>query len=259
MRRLRTAQAVAAALGLLLCAPLTTFALELGEATIKSGLGQSLLVEIPYRLAANEQLSSACIALVPALRAADALPTYTRVSRISITPTHIEIFDDRGVREPLIGLNVDVHCNTAARFVRSYQLFVDPPVQLPTVRSNDTAVAAARRPAVIDAAAPVATRDSTASTPSATTARANASPRARGHAGGNVTQGQTYRVVRGDTLSGIAARVTERPTTILATADAIFAANPQAFARGNRDLLEEGRSITIPVLTPATAIVVPAE
>jgi hypothetical protein len=54
-------------------------------------------------------------------------------------------------------------------------------------------------------------------------------------------------------LSGIAARISERPATIRRTADAIFAANPQAFTRGSRDLIEEGRSITIPILTPATA------
>ena len=51
-------------------------------------------------------------------------PTYTRASRVSITPTHIEIFGDSRVLEPLIGLNVDVHCASTPRFVRSYELFV---------------------------------------------------------------------------------------------------------------------------------------
>ena len=152
--RPQRAQLLAAAVGLLLAAPVTTFALELGEASLKSGIGQSLLVEIPYRLAADERLTSACVGLVPALRAADALPTYTRVSRISITSTHIEIFDDRGVREPLIGLNVDVHCSTAPHFVRSYQLFVDPPSQIPAIRSNGAELAVARNQSAIDAAAP---------------------------------------------------------------------------------------------------------
>jgi hypothetical protein len=270
--RLQSTPVVTCALGLLLFAPVTTFALELGEASIKSGLGQSLHVEIPYRLAANERLTPACVGLVPAARSADVLPTYTRVSRISVSSTHIEIYDDNRVREPLIGLNVDVHCNTAPHFVRSYQLFVDPPARMPTIVSNGTEVAAARKQSAIDAAAPVAARPPnataeipdatataaatirpTASTPVTTTPRANPSPRARGHAGGNLTQGQTYRVVRGDTLSGIAARISERPATIRQTADAIFAANSEAFARGNRDLIEEGRSITIPILTPASA------
>src|SRR6185295_6823066 len=199
----------------------------------------------------------ACIGLAPA-HAADALPTYVRVSRISITPTHIEIFDEPGVVEPLIGLNVEVRCAGAPHFVRSYQLFVDPPAQIPALLSDSPAVAAARTPAAI-AAAPVApvvsshetatsaaTPAATASVPVVKPARANASPRARGLAGGELPQGQTYRVVRGDTLSGIAARIAGRPVTILEAADAIFAANTAAFTRGNPDLIEEGRSITIP-------------
>ena len=97
--RLQSTHVVACTLGLLLLVPVTPFALELGEASIKSGLGQPLLVEIPYRLAANEQLSPACVGLVPAANAADILPTYTRVSRISISSTHIEIFDDNTVRD----------------------------------------------------------------------------------------------------------------------------------------------------------------
>lgn len=257
-------------IGLLLLAPCTASALELGEASIKSGLGESLLVEIPYRLAGNERLLSACVGLAPSER--DALPTYAGVSRISITPTHIEIFDERSVLEPLIGLNVDVHCAGAPHFVRSYQLFVDPPTQIPTLLSNGPAVAAARTQSAIDAAAPIvapplaATRvipnettnsaaaaEPMASVSIAATARSNASPRARGLAGGNLPQGQTYRVVRGDTLSGIAARIVGRPVTIREAVDAIFAANPAAFTRGNPDLIEEGRSITIPNLMPLEA------
>jgi Tfp pilus assembly protein FimV len=272
VRRLQSSPVVACALGLILLVPVTTFALELGEASVKSGLGQSLLVEIPYRLAADERLASACVGLAPPTPAAAGLPTYARVSRISVTATHIEIYDDKSVREPLIGLNVDVHCSTAPHFVRSYQLFVDPPAQAPTIFSNGVEVADARQRAAIDAAPPAAARqpeaapripaataaaaatsNPTASVPVTRTARATTSLRARGHAGGNVTQGQTYRVVRGDTLSGIAARIAERPATIGQTAEAIFAANPKAFTRGNRNLIEEGRSITIPIMTPATA------
>ena len=44
---------VACAIGLLALAPVSSFALELGEAAIRSSLGQSLLVDIPYRLAAR--------------------------------------------------------------------------------------------------------------------------------------------------------------------------------------------------------------
>jgi hypothetical protein len=82
--------------------------------------------------------------------------------------------------------------------------------------------------------------------------------RARGQTGGALAQGQTYVVARGDTLSGIAARVADRPGTIRQAAAAIFASNPDAFARGNPDLLQAGRALAIPALsappaTPATS------
>jgi len=228
---------VACAIGLLALAPVSSFALELGEAAIRSSLGQSLLVDIPYRLAAEERLTPECISLVPAARPERALPTYSHVRRIAITPTHIEIFGDSRVLEPLIGVTVDVHCATAPRFVRSYQLFVDPPARIPALLSNGIQVATARA----DAPTPVAE--------SQRAPRAIASARARGQTGGLLIQGQTYLVVRGDTLSGIAARIGDRPTTIREAAEAIFAANPESFTRGNRDLIEAGRPITIPIMT----------
>ena len=154
--------------------------------------------------------------LAPAVRAADALPFHFFFF-IAIACAHIQIFDDRSVREPLIGLNVDVHCGTAPHFVRSYQLFVDPPTQIPAMRSNGTEVAVARDLFAIDAAAPVATRSEPTASAPITRALRDSSPRARGQAGGDLTQGQTYRVVRGDALSGIAARVAERPATISET------------------------------------------
>jgi phage tail protein X len=256
---------VACAVGMLACAP-TAGALELGAATIRSALGQPLLVEVPYRLAAGEQLAPTCVGLAPAPRPDRALPTYSRVSRIAITPTHIQIFGDTRVLEPLIGLTVDVHCESAPHFLRSYELFVDLPArvdsgtQLAAIGAGPAIDAAApsvnRRPAAIaDLPNGVTTAAATSESPATREApRANVSARARGQTGEAVTQGQSYLVVRGDTLSGIAARVRDRQATIRETAEAIFAANPGAFTRGNRDLIEAGRSIAIPTVTAATAV-----
>jgi len=240
--RLRRHSGVTYTLTLLLLAPVEIYALELGEASIKNALGESLLVEIPYRLADNERLTPACVKLVPA-RSRDALPTYTRAARITISSTTIEIFDNERVLEPLIGLTIAVDCDTAMHFARTYELLVDLPAEAPVLSSDRTEVAATPGQSVTETAGPVA----------ATPRLPNASARARGHAGGNVVQGQTYRVVRGDTLSGIATRVADRPATVSETSEAIFAANPNAFTHGSRDLIEEGRSIVIPILTSATA------
>jgi hypothetical protein len=178
------------------------------------------------------------------------LPRYTRAGRVDITPTHIAIFGDTRVLEPLLGVTVAVQCATVPRFVRSYELFVDLPSRAPALQRNGTAVASAETSRAMPTGAGSVSAARSTEAPSAP--RTEASPRARGQDGPTLEQGQTYVVVRGDTLSGIAARVGDRPGTIRATADAIFAANAEAFARGNPDLIQAGRSITIPVMVAAS-------
>lgn len=56
---------------------------------------------------------------------------------------------------------------------------------------------------------------------------------------------RSYRVQRGDTLFGIARSIAGRESMYRA-ADAIFQANPEAFIRGDRDLLRAGADLTIP-------------
>lgn len=259
-RHSRYALIVAPTLGLWLAAPIATYALELGEASIQSGLGQSLLVEIPYRLAANEQLTPSCISLAPARSNANTLPIYTPAGQVSLSSTHIRIAGNSRVFEPLIGINVEVRCDTAPHFMRSYQLFVDPPISVASARAESAPVTArtappsaiapvAAAPVAVAPVAPAAVAMPVA--PAPTQPRDNASARARGQDGGAVVQGQTYRIVRGDTLSGIAARIEGRTTTIRAAADAIFAANPEAFARGNPDFIKAGSTIMIPSLGTA--------
>src|SRR5690606_11603921 len=61
-----------------------------------------------------------------------------------------------------------------------------------------------------------------------------------------LASGNLYRVRAGDTLSSIAARVTGRTGTLWQMADAIHAANPEAFIRNNPDLIRLGSEIVIP-------------
>ncbi len=228
-------------LAVLLAAP-DVNALELGGAVVGSHLGQPLRVEIPLRTAAGEQLNSDCISLVPGSRAA--LPAYLQSSKITLTKNAIQISGSTAIREPLLGLNVRVNCKNTPHIVRSYQLFVDPaglsesqaiasPVQTNTRlgQTNDTR--------------PAATVNSVR--------RSAPSARAQGRSGNAIIQGQSYQVQRGDTLSGIASRIENRQTSLWATVDLLHRANPQAFTNGNIDLLEQGRTLTIPMLQSAGA------
>ena len=233
--------------GALLALSPTAHALELGDARVVSYLGQPLVVEIPYRTHAAERLTSACVSLVPADRGQ--LPAYTQITGISTRNSTITIRGSQRIRDPLVGLNLRIACSSAPHIVRSYELFVNPalvaqPRALSSSPAETTAAATVPKPAVV--------RRPVAQTPSA---------RSRGNTGQPIVPGQTYSVVRGDSLSGIAARITPRNVTLWTAVDRLFAANPQAFDNGDPNQLREGASLTIPwfgnraapVSTPAAA------
>ena len=56
-----------------------------------------------------------------------------------------------------------------------------------------------------------------------------------------ITTGTRYRIVAGDSLSSIAARVRDRSGFLWAMADAIQAANPEAFIRNDPNLIKLGQ------------------
>ena len=218
-------------------------ALELGDARVTSALGQKLSVEIPYRVHASESLPSACVSLVGGGNSQ--LPAYTQIDGISTRNGMIAIAGSRRVLEPLIGLNIRIACSSAPHIVRSYELFVDP---------------AGAAPPPLRQPQPAATRRTATPPPAPRSVRPRPSAVV---AGTPIVPGQAYTVVRGDTLSAIAARIERRDTDLWTAVEQIFAANPTAFDRGSRDLLREGATLEIPLFgatstPPATAAVTPA-
>ncbi len=218
-------------------------ALELGEPVVRSGLGQPLEVVVPYTTWGNERLTAECVSLVRG--DAGGLPAVTAGRVSSTAGNRLVIRSDRGIREPLLGLNLKVDCPATPFIVRSYTLIIDPPGLAPA--EAPAPLPAPRR----EPAEPAAVLPSAASAPRASRAPAPAQP---------LGQGSEYRVRVGDTLSTIAQRVSDRPTGIWATAERIFAANPGAFIDGDMDRLRAGSVLLIPVLdgAPATATTGPA-
>src|SRR5690606_14570803 len=123
-----------------------------------------------------------------------------------------------------------VDCPYAAHLSREYVLLIDPPraaePDAPPVR---VAQAAEAEPAAVPAPAPAA----------APVRRA--APR-----GPAIASGTTYRVRPGDTLSGIAARLSGRRIGLWPTVERLFEANPHAFIDGNPDRLRAGAVLQIP-------------
>ena len=109
-------------------------ALELGELTVQSSLGQPLRASIAYALAPNEMLSNSCVA-VGGGRSTGGLPGIGK-SAVSITDSAIVITGETIVREPMLGTRVTINCPYTPNLSREYMLFVDPATVAPLAASG---------------------------------------------------------------------------------------------------------------------------
>jgi phage tail protein X len=225
--------------------------LELGSATIESGLGQPLRASIAYALNPGENLQNLCIYL-RAGSPSSGVPAVTN-ARLSLRNDRILITGDTPVKEPLVGLNISVECPGTPRLSREYTLFVDPVSNMvPKAEPVVAATVPAPQPSPVASAASAAQRQPVvASAPKPAASRAS---------GASLPQGSQYRVQVGDTLSTIAARVEGRPSGVWKTVRVLFEANPEAFYDNNADRLKAGSLLTIPYLSAQDSVAsAPAE
>lgn len=220
-RSLLVLPAMAAALGI----GGTASAFELGAMEVHSTLGQPLRASIAYALNPHEEISSYCIYLGPG-RSATGLPSAGQAS-VVVDNGVIRLAGTAAVSDPLLALQLTVDCPYAAHLSREYVAFIDPPAAVSAAEPvNVRAPREQVRPARAAAEAPPA--------------RASAAARAP------IAASTAYRVQPGDTLSGIAQRLSGRSITIWQAVEALFAANPDAFVGGNRDFLKAGAVLRVP-------------
>ncbi len=219
-------------------------ALTLGDISVRSTLGQRLDATVPVRLGAGETLASTCV--VPGQqgsdlrRVPDAEVTAPQATREGLY--ELRVTSGAALYEPMYELELKVQCPGAPIVVRQYVLMLDLP----------GAVAAGVADAAAPAAAPVPVTRGAVTLPGPAPSPAALARPARGSPAGKIEAGSRYRVAEGDTLSGIAARVQGRGVSLRAMADAIQAANPDAFIRNDANLIKLGSEIAIPV-TPAAS------
>lgn len=214
-------------------------AVTLGEIAIDSALGQPLSARVPVQLYAGETMGAGCVSVPSAGR-----PELGQVPNpIVIAPEsaaaglyELRISTRQALYEPMYELQIQVRCPGTPLLVRQYVLMLDLPGATPPLTATVTNAAATPAPAPADrprATAPAPGPDRP--------------PPQRARAAESIAAGSRYRVSANDTLFGIAARVTNRNgRSVRATADDILAANPEAFIRGNRDLIKLGSEIIIP-------------
>lgn len=202
-------------------------ALELGELTVQSNLGQPLRASIAYALAPNEMLSNTCVS-VGGGRSTSGLPGIGQ-STIRITESAIVITGQARVSEPMLGTRVTINCPYTPNLSREYMLFVDPADAAPA-----SLAPIAETTAEPSAVAPAAPKAVIRTTPGA---NVDESP---------IGQSTRYQVKPGDSLSTIASRIENRPVSLWPAVNAIFAANPDAFIDNDPNKLKAGSWLTIP-------------
>lgn len=202
---------------LLLAVSQPAFGLTLGEATVRSALGERLVVEIP--LSALPDTRGDCFSV-----SGDGYtPGLYRIERLA---TALVIRTSQPVREPLINFTLTASCAGESNLSRTYSLLIDPASRLSLSDRRISALAAPIvRPTQRSTNAPVANRS-------------NRRP--------DVSQGEVYRVRNGDTLWDIAAALDSNRANRWRLMDQIVAANPRAFINGNPDRLISGAELQLP-------------
>ena len=224
--------------------------LTLGDINIRSTLGQRLDATVPVRLGAGEALASTCVA--PGHQTSDlrsipgAQVTTPQATREGVY--QLQVTSASALYEPMYELELMVQCPGVPVLFRQYVLMLD----LPAAVASSAAMAP--EPAVVPAAAATAQSADAAIEKPAIQPRATRPLSAASHPGETIEMGARYRVVAGDSLSSIAARVRSRKVSLWAFADVIQAANPDAFIRSDANLIKLGSEILIPA---ATASAVP--
>ena len=221
-------------------------ALGLGEITLHSALNQPLDAEIELlelgdlsdvdfkvRLAPAEVFSRSGVDRIYFLNDLRFTPLLQGGSGV------IRVLSSKPVREPYLNFIVEVTRPNGHLF-REYTVLLDPPGS-----SAYRAVASTAAP-VAPAVAPVQVQQPRPAAPRAARPKPSAE------------QGERYRVVAGDSLWKIAARLREQGSqasqqTLMAD---IHALNPQAFSNGDINRLHAGAELLLPdtaITAPATA------
>ena len=205
-------------------AALPAAAIELGEVTVNSSLGQPLRASIAYALGPNEAISDYCVSLGSAPTGAG-LPSVTR-GTIRVSDGVIAVSSRSVIREPLLSLRVNIRCPYTPHLSRDYMLFVDP--AQPATAVEPAAATVAPEPEV--------------SRPAAAPAVVRRRPVSREP----IANATRYRVQPGDSLSLIAQRIENRPIGLWDAVGAIFDANPAAFIDNDPNRLKAGSWLEIP-------------
>lgn len=202
-------------------------ALELGSATVRSAIGERLIVEIPVNNLDNAQ-SDCFVPTISGITGYGTLRLQQRSDALILRTTRV-------IREPMLDLKIDVTCPNVPRLQRIYTLFIDPAQRMSEAQRTLSAPVNSVRVASVR---PAPNRRTIATRRPSTT---------------RATGGTNYEVQRGDSVSAIAMRIKSPDQDMWAVVDEIVAANPAAFVNANPDRLMAGAILALPAASAVVA------
>ena len=226
-------------------AALPASALELGELTVQSRLGQPLRASIAFALARSEQISDYCVTLRPG-PSVSGLPGFGPAT-VRVSNGVIMLTGTTPVREPMVAAHVVVNCPYSANLSREYLLFIDPMTSANDPVYQETTVTQQ----VSAQAEPVRVAPTAIERPVAAIASKPVNK--------DIGTSTRYQVQSGDSLSEIAARIQNRTIGLWPAVNAIFAANPSAFINNDPNNLKAGSWLVIPSFDGSASVVAPVE
>ncbi len=234
-----------ASMALLIINPAQVNAIGLGEMQVNSRIGQPLDATVPVTLGSGESLPKDCVAPT---RGNGGLGTPANVNVSTPAATQpgtysLRVTSANALHEPMYEISLVIDCPGTPVLLRQYVLMLDlPGMPAATTTRGDTLSVPVT--GAIRTATPLPSRAVAAATRGNSVRR---SARTLQRTRTPIPAGQPYRVSEGDTLSTIAARIDGRlANTTWQVANRIFEANPNAFIRGNPDMIKLGSLIEIP-------------
>ncbi len=246
------------AAALLLAAPGAALALGLGDIHVSSRLDQPLDARIPVLDLTPGALQSLTVRIASDQTFAQyglSRPAYLDGARAKVIHTAdgrvvVQLTSDQPVTDPVLTLLVKASWDRGV-LIREFTLLLNPPVYVPNQGHATQAVA----PPVTG----TGQREGTLQPPAAAQPAPSASPApVSGPAGTAVPAGEPHsiRVHSGQTLSGIASRVSGAPIRSGETRQwmvALYQSNPQAFDH-NMNLLRAGAVLSVPARSAVAEI-----
>ena len=223
--------------------PINANSAALGDASVRSALGQRLEAEVDIAALTAVEAESVSVKLAPPDLWASAgieLGALQRSLRLSVEKKEgrhlVRIASDIAVNEPFMQLLIELSAS-GVRTIRQYVLLIDPPVLI--TAPNTVANAAPAAPASSSVAA------ASKASPSAISGEEKPV---------DLSGDQQYRVKRGETLRSIAQQLQPDGVQLEQVMVSLLNQNPDAFVGNNLHRLRSGSLLTIPATEAIHAI-----